>query len=56
MTKQKPTLIAYYAEGWHFGYLLKQGYKWTRIRRILPKGSNRRAVVRVATADTKAVA
>jgi hypothetical protein len=56
MAKQKPTLIAYYAEGWRYGYLIKQGYKWTRIRRILPEGSTRRSIVRVATADTKAVA
>jgi len=56
MAKEKSTLIAYYAEGWRYGYLIQQGYKWTRIRRILPKGSMRRQVIRVATADTKAVA
>ena len=56
MPKQKPTLIAYYAEGWRYGYLIQQGYKWTRIRRILPKGSLRRQVIRVATSDTKEVA
>lgn len=55
MPKQKPTLVAYYADGWRYGYLIQQGYKWTRVRRILPKGSQRRQVICVATADTKAV-
>jgi hypothetical protein len=54
--KNKPTLIAYYDEGWRYGYLIQRGYKWTRIRRILPKYTTRKRVnVRVRTADTKAV-
>lgn len=55
MAKQKPTLIAYYAQGWRYGYLVKHGYKWTRIRRILPAGSTKRQTIRVATSDTKEV-
>lgn len=56
MPKQKPTLIRYYAEGWHYGYPLKRGYKWTRIAVILPKYSVRKRAVRiVATADTQEV-
>jgi len=55
MPKQKPTLVQYYAEGWRAGYLLQRGYKWTRIRRILPVGSTMRKTVRVATADTREV-
>jgi hypothetical protein len=55
MPKQKPTLVQYYAEGWRTGYLIKRGYKWTRIRRILPKGSAMRKCVRVATSDTREV-
>jgi hypothetical protein len=54
MPKQKPTLVQYYAEGWRCGYLVKRGYKWTRIRRILPKGSKRRRrFLKVPTADTR---
>ena len=55
MPKQKPTLVAYYSEGWRYGYLIRSGYKWTRIRRILPKGSTRRPVIKVHTSDTKEV-
>jgi hypothetical protein len=61
MPQQKPTLIAYYAGGWHYGYLVRRGYKWTRIRRILAIGAHpkkrgiRAKFVTVATADTQAV-
>ena len=57
MPNKKPTLIRYYADGWRYGYLIKQGYKWTRIRRILPKYSTgHREFIRVPTADTREVA
>jgi len=57
MPHKKPTLIRYYADGWRYGYLVKQGYKWTRIRRILPKYSTgHREFIRVPTADTREVA
>lgn len=56
MPRQKPTLVRYYADGWRYGYLVKHGYKWTRVRRILPKYSTRRQIIRVATADTREVA
>jgi hypothetical protein len=56
MPKQKPTLIQYYNDGWRTGYLVRRGYKWTRVKRILPKYSTRkRQYVRVATADTREV-
>lgn len=55
MPRKKPTLVAYYSEGWRYGYLVKRGYKWTRIKRILPQGSTRRKYLRVPTSDTKEV-
>jgi hypothetical protein len=62
MPKQKPTLVQYYAEGWRCGYLVRAGYKWTIIRRILPlyaKPQTRghlRPLCKVATSDVREVA
>lgn len=61
MTKTKPTLIRYYADGWRYGYLVKRAYKWTRIKRILPyktKPTQRGArskYLKVLTKDTRQV-
>jgi hypothetical protein len=51
----KKQLISYYQDGWRFGYLVKRGYKWTRIRRILPVGSTRRPFIKIRTEDTKPI-
>lgn len=58
MPRQKPTLVQYYREGWRCGYLVKRGYKWTRIRRILPLKAapkKRGLIVKVPTCDTREV-
>jgi hypothetical protein len=53
--RPRKVLINYYKDGWRFGYLVKRGYKWTRIRRILPAGSSQRPFITVLTADTRPV-
>lgn len=54
--KPKPTLVQYYAEGWRTGYLVQRGYKWTRIRMILPLYSERkRTTIKVKTDNTREV-
>lgn len=32
-------LVQYYDEGWRFGYLVQQGRKLTKIKKILPLGA-----------------
>jgi hypothetical protein len=55
-------LIMYYKDGWRCGYLVKRGYKWTRVRRILALGAKpkkrgiRAKFTTVPTKDTKEAA
>lgn len=53
---QKYPLVLYYSEGWRVGYLLKRGYKWTHIRKILAyKVKTERPNIWVKTEDTKEI-
>jgi hypothetical protein len=60
MAKTKQPLIWYFKhDGWHVGYVVRRGYKWTRVKRILPyratptKRGIRAQFANVRTKDTK---
>jgi hypothetical protein len=37
MTKKR--LVQYYDEGWRTEFIVSQGRKWTKVRKILPLGA-----------------
>lgn len=58
MKKAKQEVIWYYRQGWRAGYVVRRGYKWVKIRRILAyraKPRQRGIYVNIKVENTKEV-
>lgn len=58
MKRQKLELIWYYRQGWRAGYVVRRGYKWVRIKRILPYAAaprKRGIFIKIKVEDTKQI-